>query len=69
MSKSKARKEQLMLEYKKQRRNKILAIAAGVVVGAAVIAGIVFGFDWGNVGSGGSGAHAGHAHAPGEACG
>ena len=42
MSKSKAKKEQLMLEYKKQRRNKILALIAIVIVGLAVTAGLVF---------------------------
>jgi len=42
MSKSKAKKEKLMLEYKKNRRNKILTIAAIVVIAAGILAGTGF---------------------------
>jgi hypothetical protein len=66
MSKSKktgSKKERLMLEYKRNRRNRIVGIVVGVLVAAAVIAAIVFGVDWENFGGGESHIHSeGCAH-------
>jgi hypothetical protein len=63
MTMGNSKKDRLLAEYKKNQRRKIITIVVGVLAAAGIVAWLVFGVDWENMGAG---QESGHVH--GDSC-